>query len=92
MSLSSITAENGGGIVTIDQPQPARRYGNYDQFKEDAARCIREVWEPGGWHSGQCSRKRGHGPDALYCTQHGRIAQKRIAAELASQERQRLQQ
>ena len=39
--------------------------------EEDITRCIVEVWpQSGSWMPWQCSRKRGHGPDALYCKQH----------------------
>lgn len=38
---------------------------------EDTSRCVAEVAEPGrGLHFYQCSRKRGHGPDGLMCSQH----------------------
>jgi hypothetical protein len=36
---------------------------------EDPTRCIEEV---DGWIPHQCSRKRGHGPDGLYCKQHAK--------------------
>lgn len=39
--------------------------------KADPARCIRYVSET-GWHFYQCSRKRGHGPEGLFCKQHGK--------------------
>jgi len=39
---------------------------------EDETRCIEEVWTYEGWHSHQCNRKRGHGPDGLYCKQHAK--------------------
>ena len=38
---------------------------------EDASRCIEEVWTD-GWIPRQCCRKRGHGPDGLYCKQHAK--------------------
>jgi len=56
---------------------PERRYnawaGNPAGIPEDPARCIEEVSpnERGGFvHRHQCNRKRGHGPDGLYCKQH----------------------
>jgi hypothetical protein len=40
---------------------------------EDLTRCIEEVWPTdGSWIPYQCSRKRGHGPDGLYCKQHAK--------------------
>lgn len=54
-----------------------RRYnkwaGNPNGNKEDASRCVMSVTpnERGGFaHAHQCNRKRGHGPDGLYCKQH----------------------
>ena len=48
--------------------------GNPKGDKEDVTRCIKEVRDWSGWHSVQCSRKRGHGPDGLYCKQHAKKA------------------
>jgi hypothetical protein len=40
---------------------------------QDPYRCIEEVWpSSGGWTPYQCCRKRGHGPDGLYCKQHAK--------------------
>ena len=55
-----------------------RRYGqwagNSKGTEEDPKRCIKEVWPPSvSWSPYQCSRKRGHGPDGLYCVQHGKM-------------------
>ena len=51
-----------------------RRYnqwaGNPRGWPEDKTRCIEEVWS--GYLSYQCSRKRGYGPDGLYCKQHAK--------------------
>jgi hypothetical protein len=53
-----------------------RRYGVWGGCpkgqSEDPTRCIEEVWPIGGWNPYQCSRKRGHGPDGLYCKQHAK--------------------
>ena len=38
--------------------------------KEDPKRCIKELWPTGHWNPRQCSRKRGYGPEGLYCKQH----------------------
>lgn len=54
-----------------------RRYnawvGNPGGTAEDSTRCIEEVYpnDGGGWaRYHQCTRKRGHGPEGLYCKQH----------------------
>jgi len=51
-----------------------RRYGAWGGcpmgHREDLTCCIEEVWRTGIPH--QCSRKRGHGPDGLYCKQHAK--------------------
>lgn len=53
-----------------------RRYGkwagNEKGTPEDTARCIAEVWPEKFPISRQCSRKRGHGPDGLYCKAHAK--------------------
>lgn len=47
-----------------------RTYG-VNGCPEDVVCCIEKVYPPGRWMSSkQCSRKRGHGPDGLYCKQH----------------------
>lgn len=57
-----------------------RRYnvwaGNPKGTLEDRARCIAQVAEGGRSPLFyQCGRKRGHGPDGLYCRQHGRMVE-----------------
>ena len=52
-----------------------RRYnvwaGNPQGRAEDATRCIEEIHESGrGGMFRQCDRKRGQGPDGLYCKRH----------------------
>lgn len=49
--------------------------GNEAGHKEKPERCIVEVWG-NDWLSRQCHRERGHGPDGLYCKQHGKMAHK----------------
>lgn len=55
-----------------------RRYGVWNGCPmgkpENPIQCIKEVWPSGsyGWVPHQCSRKRGHGPDGLYCKQHAK--------------------
>lgn len=41
-------------------------------FREDKTKCVVEVMRyVGRWpSSGQCARKRGFGPEGLYCRQH----------------------
>ncbi len=52
-----------------------RMYGRMGTFYEDKTRCVIEVWEaPSYIYAHQCRRKRGHGPDDLYCKQHGKMA------------------
>ena len=45
--------------------------GNESGVREDPNRCIVAVFQRGRYVSVQCSRKRGNGPDGLYCKQHG---------------------
>lgn len=52
------------GIVHTDG---VRRYWG---TAEDKARCIVGTTD---WGAPQCSRKRGQGPDGLYCSQHARL-------------------
>jgi hypothetical protein len=55
-----------------------RMYGSNDargdwRVPEDVSRCAEEVATPPyyiDFH--QCTRKRGHGPDGLYCKQHAK--------------------
>jgi hypothetical protein len=55
-----------------------RRYGVWNGSPqgtpEDPERCIEDIWPHGngGWIPYQCSRRRGHGPDGLYCKQHAK--------------------
>lgn len=55
-----------------------RRYnvwaGNPAGVAEDLTRCIESVWDK--FHSHQCERKRGRGPDGLYCAVHDPAAVK----------------
>lgn len=66
----------GGEIV---EKSEERRYGkcaeNLTGTAEDPDLCISEVWpqKPWGWHGYQCRRKRGYGPNGLYCKQHGAL-------------------
>jgi hypothetical protein len=58
-----------------------RRYnvwaGNPKGDAEYPERCIEEIYDPHGWHSYQCARRRGFGKDNLYCKQHAKIRQAR---------------
>lgn len=50
-----------------------RFYGRLHTVREDPSRCIAEVGErPHYIHFHQCSRKRGHGTDGLFCKQHAK--------------------
>ena len=44
---------------------------------KDNTRCISRVFRVYEFFSHQCSRKRGHGPDGLYCKQHAKIEEAR---------------
>lgn len=46
--------------------------GNPKGRAEDKACCVAEVWDK--FHSYQCQRKRGHGPDGKFCKQHAKKA------------------
>ena len=35
-------------------------------------RCAAEVYSSAGWSSYQCSRRKGHGKDGLFCKQHAK--------------------
>lgn len=54
-----------------------RRYGqwagNPKGHAENKEHCVEEVFSSDGWHHYQCSRKRGHGKDGLYCKQHAKM-------------------
>ena len=62
-----------------------RRYGiwngNPQGHPEQIGKCIETVNSGGSGFDSyigrQCSRKRGHGPDGLYCKQHGKRAEDR---------------
>ena len=58
-----------------------RWYGRDHNHRENEANCIEEIWGDKGWTQHQCSRRRGHGSDGLYCKQHDpdRIKKKREA-------------
>jgi len=48
--------------------------GHPQGTRYDSKRCAYEVWDQGrGCMSWQCSRKRGHGPDGLYCKTHAKM-------------------
>ena len=50
---------------------------NPEGTPEDETRCIKEVSDENGWHSFQCSRKRGYGRKGLYCKQHANMLKRR---------------
>ena len=50
-----------------------RRYGNFPTVPENPTCCVEELGRINkDWGTYQCSRKRGHGPDGLYCKQHAK--------------------
>jgi hypothetical protein len=54
-----------------------RRYGVWtgqpQGTPERVKCCVEEIWPvKGSWIPHQCYRKRGHGPDGLYCKQHAK--------------------
>lgn len=66
-----------------------RRYGRWagmpNGIREDVTRCIEEVHDGHLFH--QCGRKRGHGPDGLYCKQHdpAEVARRKAEADAKSE-------
>ncbi len=46
--------------------------GNEKGRLENLTRCITGVFQHGSMIEAQCARKRGHGPDGLYCKQHAK--------------------
>lgn len=68
-----------------------RRYnkwaGNPKGDHEDTTQCVVQCHEMrGGAH--QCPRKRGHGPDGLYCKQHAKmLAEGRLSKRAVPQDR-----
>jgi hypothetical protein len=59
-----------------------KRYGrwveNPEGFIENPINCLYEVYTNNlGDHGHQCSRKRGYGPDGLYCKMHAKKMQER---------------
>jgi hypothetical protein len=68
-----------------------RNYGNgLDRRIEDTTRCIASVSQ-GMWRSSQCDKKRGKGPDGLWCGVHNpdRLKLKREAQHAAWREKWR---
>lgn len=39
----------------------------------DSARCVASVTADGAWHSHQCKKPRGHGPDGEWCASHAKV-------------------
>lgn len=61
-----------------------RRYGEWagrpNGVPENKENCVECVYPKTGFPiCAQCSRKRGHGPDGLYCKQHAKRAERRAA-------------
>ncbi len=54
-----------------------RTYGQY-KIPEDPMRCVKGLTYGGRLiFPVQCGNKRGHGPNGLYCRQHGAMEEKR---------------
>ncbi len=53
-----------------------RMFWDISPKEEWPHRCIRQI---GTWQFRQCSRKRGHGPDGLFCKQHAGIVTRMLA-------------
>ena len=51
--------------------------GNPSGTKEDPSKCVVEVYR--GIRFYQCARKRGYGPNGMYCKQHAKRLEKRCA-------------
>lgn len=59
-----------------------RAYGLFNKVPEDKTRCIKAVHGGERWPSfHQCRRKRGYGPDGLYCKIHDPEAVKKRESE-----------
>ena len=57
--------------------------GHPQGTRYDSTRCAYEVWDQGrGCMSWQCSRKRGHGPDGLYCKTHAKMVMPNVSPHL----------
>lgn len=53
--------------------------GNLRGSAEDVTKCIEEVYPAGrSIIPAQCQRKRGHGPNGLFCKQHGIMVQGKL--------------
>lgn len=56
-----------------------RKYGVWagrpQGIPEDTTRCIVEVYHKRSFTTLQCNRKRGFGPDKLYCKQHAKTSE-----------------
>lgn len=78
-----INTQVGGNHEHCDCPCHKRIYGrwagNPNGQPEDVTRCIQEIWGGDAWSRGsQCQRKRGHGPNGLYCKQHARMIEREL--------------
>ena len=66
------------GVPTTQAEASVKVYnrwaGHPQGNRYDPTRCAYEVWEQGrGCMSWQCQRKRGHGPEELYCKTHAKM-------------------
>ena len=67
----------------MDNPRVYGKWAvNSEGTPENTKQCIAVVWpESYCGHGKQCSRKRGHGKDGLYCKQHDPERIERIETE-----------
>ena len=73
-------------LTSLHQKKYGAWAGNPIGDTPNPSRCCVEVsMEPGGFFYGQCSRKRGHGPEGAYCKQHdpAAVAARRKARNIA---------
>lgn len=65
----------------MTKPRYGRSSANPQGFPPDSKRCVSNV---GYSIARQCTRRRGHGPDGLYCWQHAKVEKGRaITRELS---------
>ncbi len=64
-----------------------RRYGHQD-FPENTNDCVANVHNDYGVDFHQCCRRRGHGPDGLYCKQHAKMIERNPNSVCVPRDRQ----
>ncbi len=79
--IADMLGENSWDSIPVEARVYGRWAGNPNGILEDVTRCVEAVYGHRDYHSRQCSRTRGHGPDGLYCKQHGKQPDARNALE-----------